>query len=318
MELYFAPLEGINGAEYRRAHRKYFGGVDKYYAPFISPTQDHLFTPREKRNIFPEHNQGVPLVPQLLTKNPEDCLWAANALFDMGYEEVNLNLGCPSGTVVPKGKGSGMLRDPEYLNEFLYEVYRKVEGKLTLKTRLGLTDPEEFHRILQVFSRYPVPLLIIHPRVRQDYYKHPIRMEYFEQAMADYKGELCFNGGLITADGTRAFLEGHPGVDKVMIGQGLLANPALGLQLKGTGMLERSTLKAFHDELYQGYLDSFQSGRNTVFHMKELWFYMGRCFEGGEKLFKQIKKAQDCTPYEAAVAEIFASLPLLQDADWTK
>ena len=177
MEFYFAPLEGITGAEFRRAHRKYFGGVDKYYAPFISPTCDHLFTPKEKRNLFPEYNEGVPLVPQLLTKVADDFVWAANALFDMGYDEVNLNVGCPSGTVVAKGKGSGMMKNPEHLDAFLDEVYRRAQGKVTVKTRLGLNDPEEFHRILEIFSRYPIPLLIIHPRVRMDYYKHPVRME---------------------------------------------------------------------------------------------------------------------------------------------
>lgn len=316
MELYFAPLEGITGAEFRRVHHKYFGGVDKYYAPFISPTCDHLFTPKEKRNLFPEHNVGVPLVPQLLTKNPDDFTWAADELFAMGYKEVNLNLGCPSGTVVAKGKGAGMLGDPEWLNEFLYQIYRKASGTISLKTRLGLTDPEEFHRILNIFSRYPVSLLIIHPRVRQDYYKHPIRMEYFEQALLDYQGELCYNGGLVTAEGIAAFGEKHPTINKVMLGQGLLANPALGRQAKGTGTLERGDLKAFHDELYFGYLEAFKSDRNTVFHMKELWLYMARCFEGGEKLFKQIRKAQNSTTYEQAVEEIFRTLPLRQDAVW--
>lgn len=316
MELYFAPLEGITGAEFRRAHHTYFGGVDKYYAPFISPTCDHLFTPKEKRNLLPEHNAGIPLVPQLLTKNPDDFTWAADELFAMGYDEVNLNLGCPSGTVVAKGKGSGMLKDPEYLNEFLYQIYRKASGKISLKTRLGLTDPEEFHRILTIFSRYPVPLLIIHPRVRMDYYKVPIRMEYFEQALADYQGALCFNGGLTTAGGVADFANRYPGVDRVMIGQGLLANPALGLQVKGAGTLERDKLRGFHDELYHGYLENFKSERNTVFHMKELWLFLQRSFDGGEKLFKQIKKAQDSTHYESAVEEIFRTLPLRQDACW--
>lgn len=316
MELYFAPLEGITGAEFRRIHHKYFGGVDKYYAPFISPTVDHLFTPREKRNIFPEYNTGIPLVPQLLTKNADDFTWAADALFAMGYDEVNLNVGCPSGTVVAKGKGSGLLKDPERLNEFLYEIYRKAGGNISVKTRLGLTDPEEFHRIVQIFSRYPISVLIIHPRVRMDYYKPPIRMEYFEQALRDYPGPLCYNGGLVSAGGAAQFHEKYPGVDKVMIGQGLLANPALARQIGGGAPLGREELKGFHDELYHCYLENFKSGRNTIFHMKELWLFLQRSFEGGEKLFKQIKKAEETTKYEQAVEEIFRSLPLRENAYW--
>lgn len=316
MELYFAPLEGITGAEFRRAHHQYFGGVDKYYAPFISPTVDHLFTPKEKRNLFPEHNVGIPLVPQLLTKNPDDFTWAADELFAMGYGEVNLNVGCPSGTVVAKGKGSGLMKNPDYLNEFLYEIYRKASGKISIKTRLGLNDPEEFHHILRIFSRYPISLLIIHPRVRMDYYKPPIRMEYFEQALRDYEGPLCYNGGLVTARGTVEFGEKYPAVGKLMIGQGLLANPALARQIKGGAPLEREELKRFHDTLYHCYLENFKSGRNTIFHMKELWLFLQRSFNGGEKLFKQIKKAEETTKYEQAVEEIFRSLPLREDANW--
>lgn len=316
MQLYFAPMEGITGREYRLAHQRWFGGVDKYYAPFISPTCDHLFTPKEKRNLFPEFNPGVPLVPQLLTKNPDDFTWAADALFDMGYEEVNLNAGCPSATVVTKGKGSGLLKNPDVLNEFLYEIFRKARGSISVKTRLGMTDPEEFHRILSIYSRYPISLLIIHPRTRMDYYKEPIRMAYFEQAMADYKGELCFNGGIVSPAGFDCFTAAHPGIDRVMMGMGLLADPALALKIKGTGTLTREALRGFHDQLYYGYLDSFHSEKNAVFHMKELWLFLQRNFDEGEKLFKQIKKAQNAAAYEPAVEEIFRSLPLRKSANW--
>ena len=127
-------------------------------------------------------------------------------------------------------------------------------------------------------------------------------LEYFDQAMQDYKGELCYNGGLVTADGVAAFGESHPSVDKVMIGMGLLANPALCAQCKGMGGLERNALRGFHDELYHGYLEAFKSERNTIFHMKELWQFMLRSFDGGEKLFKQIKKAENSAKYEDAVA----------------
>jgi len=316
VEFYFAPLEGISGAEYRRVHHRLFPGVDKYYMPFISPTQDHLFTPRELRNIAPEANEGVPVVPQLLTKNPEDFLWAAGELKSMGYDEVNLNLGCPSGTVVTKGKGAGMLADPDQLDRFLDTVFCRAEVSVSLKTRLGLTDPEEFHRLLEVFAKYPASLLIIHPRVRMDYYKHPIRTEYFDQALAAYPGPLCYNGGLTSPGEITALQSRYPQVDKWMIGQGLLADPALVMRMKGLPAPDIAVFRAFHDELYHGYLDAFQSGRNTVFHMKELWTYLSRLFDGGEKLFKQIKKAQDTAAYESAVEQIFRTLPLRQEAAW--
>lgn len=316
MLYYFAPMEGLTDSVYRRVHHKHFGGVDRYYMPFFSPTIHRCLTRKEDRELPMADSVSFTAVPQIMTKVPEDFLWAAQVCRDRGYAQANLNIGCPSGTVVAKGKGAGLMKNPDYLNEFLYEIYRKASGNISIKTRLGLTDPEEFHRILNIFSRYPVSLLIIHPRVRMDYYKPPIRMEYFEQALRDYPGQLCYNGGLVTAGDVARFGESHPTVDKIMIGQGLLANPALAGQARGGAPLERTALKGFHDELYHGYLENFKSERNTVFHMKELWLFLQRSFEGGEKLFKQIKKAEDSTKYEMAVEEIFRSLPLREHANW--
>ena len=186
---------------------------------------------------------------------------------------------------------------------------------VSLKTRLGLEEPEEFARLLEIFGRYPVSLLIVHPRVRKDFYRHPVRMEYFEQAVDTYSGPLCFNGGLVTPEDCARFASRFPQVDRVMIGQGLLADPALVQKAKGGPGAGRETLRAFHDELYHTYLEIFASQRNTVFHMKELWSYLGRLFQGAEKPLKQIRKAADSAAYESAVAQIFA-LPLRQDACW--
>ena len=233
----------------------------------------------------------------------------------MGYDEVNLNLGCPAGTVVAKGKGSGLLGAPEALDRMLDRIFSGSPVAVSLKTRLGLEDPEEFARLLEIFGRYPVSLLIVHPRVRKGFYRHPVRVEYFEQAVDAYHGPLCFNGGLVTAEDCAQFARRFPQVDRVMIGQGLLADPALVQKAKGGPGAGREALRAFHDELYHTYLEIFASQRNTVFHMKELWSYLGRLFQGAEKPLKQIRKAADSPAYEAAVAQIFA-LPLRQDACW--
>ena len=317
MEYYFAPMEGVTGARFRQAHHRHFSGVDRYYMPFISPTQDHILTPRELRNVSPEANEGVPAVPQLLTKNARDFLWAAGELAAMGYQEVNLNLGCPSGTVVAKGKGAGMLADPQGLDHFLEEIFSGTRIRVSIKTRLGLESPGEFSGLLEIFDKYPVALLIIHPRVRADYYRHPVRREEFRWAWERAKCPLCYNGGLVSAEDCARTGEEFPGMRGLMIGQGLLADPALARRARGGPGAGREELRAFHDQLYQGYLRDFASGRNTVFHMKELWSYLSRMFSGGEKLFKQIKKAQDTAAYEGAVDQIFRTLPLREEADWT-
>ena len=310
MEYYFAPMEGVTGALYRRIHHKYFPGVDAYYMPFLTPTRDRVFTPRDLRETAPEHNQGFRAVPQLLTRDSGDFCWAANALFDMGYDEVNLNLGCPSGTVVAKGKGAGLLSDLSALEELLDGIFAGARGPVSVKTRLGLESPEEFGPLLELLSRYPISLLIVHPRVRKDFYKEPVRRKEFALAHRDYPSPLCYNGGLFTPEDCEALLGEFPRVQSLMLGQGLLRNPALIRQAKGGPPPTVEELRAFHDELYHSYLEAFRSGRNTIFHMKELWSYLGPLFEGSEKLLKQIRKAQDTAHYEGAVEQIFRTLPI--------
>ena len=318
MELYFAPMEGITGARYRQAHRACFGGVDRYYLPFLSPTRDHLFTPRELRQVSPEVNAGLNAVPQLLTREPADFLWAARALGEMGYGEVNLNLGCPSGTVVAKGKGAGLLADPPALERLLEGIFSGDLGgvRVSVKTRMGMTDPEEFGPLLKLLGRFPIALLIVHPRVREDYYRHPLRRAEFLALLPRLGLPWCWNGG-VTDRESYDQAAALPGVRGVMVGQGLLADPALARKLRGGPPAGRDELRRFHDLLYRGYLADFGSQRNTVFHMKEVWRYLSRLFDGGEKLFKQIKKAQDAPAYEGAVGRIFGELPLWDWADWT-
>lgn len=172
LDIAFAPMEGLTGAVYRQAHCRVFGGADRYFIPFITPTQDHRFTKRELREILPEHNRGLTAVPQLLVRKAEDFLWAAGELAAMGWGEVNLNLGCPSGTVVAKGKGSGFLGLPEELERFLDAVFEKPPCAISIKTRLGVKEPEEFGPLLALFRRYPLAELTVHPRVQKDMYKN--------------------------------------------------------------------------------------------------------------------------------------------------
>ena len=175
MQYYFAPMEGVTSAVYRRTHHEFFPGIDRYFMPFITPTVHQCLTPRQLRDVAPEANAGVPAVPQLLTRSAPDFIWAAQALAEMGYDEVNLNLGCPSGTVTAKGKGAGFLVHPEELDRFLDAVFSACTVRISVKTRLGMHDPAEFEALLAIYNRYPICELTIHPRVRQDFYKGAVR-----------------------------------------------------------------------------------------------------------------------------------------------
>jgi len=307
---YFAPMEGITGRLFRRRHRQFFSGVDLYFAPFLSPNQHHVFSTKELGDVLPEYNEGIPLVPQILTKRAEDFLWCAGELAAMGYRRVDLNLGCPSGTVTAKGKGSGMLEDLRTLESFLEEIFAASPVAISVKTRLGLVEEEEFEAILEVYNRFPITELTIHPRVQKDFYKGNVRMDAFEKALRHSKNPVCYNGDLITAAQCSAFAAAHESVGALMIGRGMLRDPALAQTAKGGAALEKEKLEAFCTLLYEDYCEAFHSGKNALRPMKELWFYLLPKFENSEKLGKQLKKSSWPEEYRAVVTRIFRELEL--------
>ena len=314
MRYYFAPMEGLTDSIYRRTHHKYFPGVDGYYMPFISPTIHRQLTHKEDRELPMSDSEGFTAIPQVLTKVPEDFLWAARICADRGYTEVNLNVGCPSGTVVSKGKGSGMLRDPEELDRFLDAVFSASPLPISVKTRLGLEPVEDFVRILEVFNRYPITELTVHPRVRKDFYKEPVREEWFRYAYENSKNPLCYNGNIITKQQADEIAVTYPGVEAVMIGRALIGDPGM-LCPAGTS---RETLKQFHDELVEEYTRVFGSRRNAMFRMKENWSLLHKRFEDADKLWKKLRKTTDYDEFMAISTEIFQTLPLADHlrADW--
>ena len=165
MNYYAAPMEGLTDRVWRQAHQKWFGpagNADRYYAPFISPPENRVLIKKKMAELAPAANPGAPVIPQLLAKDGELAAWMIGELRGLGYTEVNLNLGCPSGTVTAKGKGSGMLRDPVKLDAFLAAVFANAEGPISVKTRLGVEKPEEFAAILDIYNRYPICELTIH------------------------------------------------------------------------------------------------------------------------------------------------------------
>ena len=312
MRRYFAPMEGLTDSIYRRLHHQFFGGIDAYYMPFISPTIHRCLTHREARELPVADSMPFRAVPQILTKVPEDFVWAAGECQNRGYDEVNLNVGCPSGTVVAKKKGAGMLEDPENLDRFLDGIMSASPLPVSVKTRLGIGDPQEFPRLLEVFNQYPIRELTIHPRVRKQFYDGNVDMEMFRYAAGNSKNPLCFNGNLRTLSEVKAFEAAFPEIEAVMIGRGLIGNPAM-LDPGAEGKLE-----AFHDALLEEYTVCFGGARNAMFRMKENWRHMIRMFEGSEKLWKRLRKTTDLQEYRQIAHEIFRTLPMHPelDADW--
>ena len=314
MRTYFAPLEGLTDSTYRRLHHQFFGGPDRYYTPFFSPTVHRALTAREARELPQADTVDFTVVPQILTKNTEDFIWLAGVCRDLGYTEVNLNLGCPSGTVTAKGKGAGMIRDLDALDRFLDGIFSRSPLFISLKTRIGFEHCDEWEPLLNLYNRYPMAELIIHPRVRKDFYNGPVDMEAFRYAFRESKAPVCYNGGLCTRRDLANIQAEFPRLSAVMLGRGLIADPGL-LVPSGTDI---ATLEAFHDALLMEYIRVFGSERNAMFRMKENWRYWLCKFEDSEKLGKRLRKATDMNEYRQIAEQVFSTLRLMPDTcpDW--
>lgn len=317
LEFYFAPMEGITGYVFRNAHHACFPSMDRYYTPFITPKSGKSFTARELNDVLPEHNEGITVIPQILTNQPEGFWKVAKKLKEFGYKQVNLNLGCPSGTVVAKKKGAGFLAYPKELDSFLEQIFEAADLEISVKTRIGRDDPEEFGPLLEIFNKYPLERLIIHPRVQTDYYKNSPNLNVYTYALSHSKNPLCYNGDLFTAEKTAAFCASYPQNRAVMLGRGLLVNPALvsavkkGAERNAEALLEKAGLWEFLNRLTEDYSRILSGERDVLFKMKELWFYLGKLFPDGEKQLKAIRKSQHLSQYNQAVTALLNNCPIV-------
>ena len=313
MNYYVAPMEGLTDRVWRQAHQKWFGWAGapaKYYAPFLSPPENRVLIKKKMAELAPEANPGAPVVPQLLAKDGALAAWMVGQLRQLGYTEVNLNLGCPSGTVTAKGKGSGMLRDLGKLDAFLAALFAEAEGPLTVKTRLGVEKPEEFAAVLEIYNRYPIAELTIHPRVMRQQYRGIADREAFAKALPECRMPVCYNGDLTTVEQLRALEADFPTVQSLMVGRGIIADPALFRQALGGPAATKEELRGYLDDLYHGYTALFGSAGCAISRMKGHWFYLIHRFDGSERLEKQLRKLREPWEYETVVNQIF-TLPLL-------
>ena len=306
MNLYFAPLEGIGGYIYRNAQADFFDRADKYFSPFLAPNQNRCFGSKEKKDIAPENNENVYLVPQIMTNDAEIFVRTAKELKALGYEEVNLNLGCPSRTVVTKCRGAGFLADPERLDRFLNQIFEQSGIKISLKTRLGIENEEEFERLFELYRKYPLEELIIHPRVQKDYYKNRPHMACFADVPGKAPFPVVYNGDIFNQNCFERFHAEYPGVDRVMLGRGVLSDPCLFGAIRGKENLTKEKLREFHGRLLADYTEEMSGEKNVLFKMKELWYYMIHVFTNHENYEKKIRKVQRLCDYKEIVRSLFA------------
>lgn len=312
MKYYLAPMEGITTYIYRNAYNHYFGGFDKYFTPFIASKKMNR---RELNEILPEHNEGIDVVPQILTNRADEFLQITHKIAEYGYQTVNLNLGCPSGTVTARKRGAGFLSVPDELDNFLYEIFDKSPLKISIKTRIGIASIEEWDRILQIYKKYPIEELIIHPRLQKELYKFTPHKEAYLTAVNELGDTipLCYNGDITSQESYDKLKITVGKINCVMIGRGILRNPALISELRKADsqtLFTKENLRALHDEIFAGYATGMAGETPTLFKMKDLWTYLSESFSESDRHLKKIRKAGGYSEYRIAVNNLFRECEL--------
>ncbi len=300
MRIALAPMEGITNVIFRRVYLKHFGGVDVSYTPFITANRTHSFKKKEKMEMIPFDPYTV---PQILSNDAEAFIWAAGQMKELGYREVDLNLGCPSPTVTTRGRGAGMLSDLEKLKDFFDRLFDADDMPgISVKTRVGIDDPAEAGAIAELYSGYPFTKVIVHPRLLKDLYKGKPRNECFKCFYDLIPAEkLVYNGDINTSEAAEAVVKAFPGVEEIMIGRGLLSDPFLPEEIKGIKTSGAGRIPAFLEELWDEYSGQQYADRDCLYKMKEIWSYLYRYYPQGERILKEVRKAEDASRYRQII-----------------
>lgn len=301
MKILFAPLEGITNFVYRNTHNEMFGSCDEYYSPFITPSEDDKVNRKGLNDIIPENNPNIIIKPQVLTNSSEAFLKFTEKIMAVGYDEVNLNFGCPSQTVVKKGKGSGFLKEPGKVDAFLDEVFRVHPMKISVKTRTGFLEGSEMDELMEIYNKYPLELLIIHPRTRSDFYNGVPDMEVFKKAFYNSKNKVCYNGNIDTKEDYERIKNMFPDLEYVMLGRGLIRNPALSREIRGGEKITTDEIVEFSKRLAENYQSTLRSETFTLNKLKEVWMYMIQNYPEEKKIFKTIRKANKLCDFIGAI-----------------
>lgn len=310
-KLYLAPMEELTGYVFRNTISRHFGYIDKFYTPFISP-DNRIMKTRTGRELIRANNEGLPVVPQLLTNDPELFNGAAKLIADMGYEEININFGCPSNTVASKFKGSGILRAPEIMDRFLDGVFNSRESilnsykdmRISVKTRVGYNDTSDFSEVVRILNRYPLYELIVHPRVKKDLYLGKPRMEMFEYALDNSVAGLSYNGDVCSVKDYEHISEKYKDrINGIMIGRAAVANPGIFRQIRTGEKMTKTELYDFLQELYEYYKADY-TPENALSKLKEVWSYTAKLIDDEKersRVLKSVIKAKNESEYKDAI-----------------
>ena len=311
LRLSLGPFQGITDAPFRNVFKKHFGGIDKFYTPFFTGIQKDHAKNMQVEEIDPRFNDVETLTPQILSTDAEEILRFATQCKALGYKEINLNMGCPFPRVANKKRGSGLLPYPEKIDAMLDRVFEQIEVGFSVKCRLGYVNPDEIYPVIEVFKKYPLSELIIHPRIGKQLYKGEADVQRFVELIPLIKAPLVYNGDIVSVESFENIREQVQPVNEFMLGRGLLANPFLAEEIKGQTTRDAKRLHTYVIDLYEDRLRHAGGSPKVLGRMKELWSYLMYSFDEPQDIWRKIKKINALKEYEEAVETVFREHTLI-------
>ncbi len=309
MIISLAPIQGITDFRFRRCFQAHFGGVNRYYAPYIRLEKGLSIPKSRDKDVDPANNQSIDLIPQVMSGKSDEILLMAQYLHDLGYTEMNWNLGCPYPMVTNRQMGAGLLPHPEIVESLLSQVLSKTNIKISVKLRLGLADSDEIEKLIPILNNFPLEEIILHPRIGKDLYKGEANREKFEYLLPKWKHPIAYNGDLVNAEDLRNCQLRFKTVDHWMIGRALISNPFLAEDITDVCLSTDAKMvrfRDFHDSLTEEYLSVLSGSSHLITRMRAFWEYFALSFSNPHKVFKRIKKSNSIDKYHAAVRTNFS------------
>lgn len=304
-----SPLQGFTDFRFRNAFHKHFGGINTFYSPYIKLNGKLVVKGSYERDILPENNTTLEVIPQIITNDAEEFLFVAKYVQQFGYKELNWNLGCPYPMVAKCGMGSGLISNTSQIEHILKRVHNETDIIVSMKMRMGYENPTEILDVFPILEQYPIKNIAIHARIGKQLYKGGVDLDSFQKCLDTSKQKIYYNGDITSVAKFKELQNRFPSIDHWMIGRGLIADPFLPSMIKNnTTEYPKNRFEifeAFHDEIYREY-DAYLQGPTPI-RMKMLgfWEYFSESFSNPQKTYKKIKKAGNSKNYEAAVKEIF-------------
>lgn len=317
VRLSLGPFQGITDAPFRNVFKKHFEGIDKFYTPFFTGIQKDHAKNLQTEEIDPAVNDPKTLTPQILSTDANEIIRFASQCKQLGYNEINLNMGCPFPRVANKKRGSGLLPYPDKVKEIFDGVFEQIDIRFSVKCRLGYFSPDEIYPIIDIFNQYPLSELVIHPRIGKQLYKGEADIAKFKELMPLIKAPLVYNGDIVSLSSFKQISEFVQPISEFMLGRGLLADPFLAEKIKGIASLSPSNRKdRLHEyviELYEDRLQHAGGSPKVLGRMKELWSYLMYNFEEPQDVWRKIKKLNLLKEYENSVEEIFREIEMKEE-----